>query len=72
MADVMTMLLCRKEVISKGIEKAEEAMSRIPKDFVRYKEMESQVNVMKETLEKIAIEIYRERKQGRLFPNGDN
>lgn len=72
MADVMTMLLCRKEVISKGIEKAEEMMSRIPKDFRRYQEIESQVNVMKETLEKIAIEIYRERKQERLFPNGDN
>ena len=67
MADIMTVLLRRKEILSEKIEEIKAAMSRIPSDFFRYREMANQVEIMEEKLKEVVLEIYRERKQIRLF-----
>lgn len=67
MADIMTALLCRKEILSKKIEEIKAAMARIPSDFFRYREMANQVEIMEGKLKEVILEIYRERRQVGLF-----
>jgi len=67
MADIMTELLCRREILSKKIEEIKADMSKIPSDFFRYRDMANQVEIMEGKLKEVILEIYRERSQVGLF-----
>lgn len=67
MADIMTALLCRKEILTKKIEDIKKTMSRIPSDFFRYSEMANQVEIMEGKLKKVILDIYKEQGQVGLF-----
>ena len=67
MADLMTALLCRKEILSKKIEDIKAAMSRIPSNFFRYREMANQVEIMEVKLKEVILDIYKEQGQVGLF-----
>lgn len=67
MADLMTELLCRKEVLTKQIEETEASMKKIPEYFLRHKEMKKKLGIIKDSLEKLSLDIYRERRQVGLF-----